>query len=203
MDRREALQLLGALAASSFAASLPVAELEAMGVDAHRALADGAADGIAPGSLTAAERATLAAAADTIIPRTSTPGARDVGVPAFAEHMLDRWYPEAEREAVRAGLRALDADARARHGRAFASLGVAARTALLVPLDEAQVAARTVPARGAPSSTHWFGTVKYLTAWGWCTSQAVQRDVFRTWPMPGRYDPDAHVVTSTSAHGHE
>lgn len=200
MDRREALQLLGALAASSLAVTLPVEELEAMGLRAHRALAEGAV----PGAFTAAERAILAAAADTIIPRTSTPGARDVGVPAFAELMLERWYPERDREQVRAGLVAVDAEARTRHGRGFAALGAEARTALLEPLDAAQVAARTVPERGAPTPGHWFGTLKYLTAWGWCTSEPVQKQVLKAWPLPGRWDPDARRATTTAAaHGHE
>ena len=190
MDRRHALQLLGALATSPFLASLPLEELEAAGLRAHAAVAGGAG----PGTLTAAERALLAAAVDTIIPRTSTPGAVDLGVPAFAELMLASWYSAAETEAVRAGLAELDATARARHGRAFAALGERARLALLAPLDAAQAAARDAAARAGAQPAgpaHWFETLRFLAVWGWCTSSAVQQRVLHAWPLPGRYDPDA------------
>ena len=141
-----------------------------------------------------AERALLAAAVDTIIPRTSTPGAVDLGVPAFAELMLASWYSAAETEAVRAGLAELDATARARHGRAFAALGERARLALLAPLDAAQAAARDAAARAGAQPAgpaHWFETLRFLAVWGWCTSSAVQQRVLHAWPLPGRYDPDA------------
>ena len=48
--------------------------------------------------------ATVTAMADQILPKTDTPGALDVGVPAFIDRMLAGYYTDKERGIVRAGL---------------------------------------------------------------------------------------------------
>src|SRR5947199_7494758 len=70
--------------------------------------------------LTQPELDSLKALADAIIPRTDTPGASDAGVPAFIDRRLAANPSLAE--TVRVGLKALDDDARARFGVAFAAV---------------------------------------------------------------------------------
>jgi gluconate 2-dehydrogenase gamma chain len=81
-------------------------------------------------ALTAAEAATLAAAADRIIPPDEDPGASQAGVVVF----VDRQLATRERKEAafwRSGLRGLDAAARRRHGCGFAELSEDAQVALL------------------------------------------------------------------------
>src|SRR5256885_6551074 len=54
-----------------------------------------------------------------MIPRTATPGAKDVGVPAFIDAMLKEAYPREDRERYLSGLEAFDAAARTAHGEGF------------------------------------------------------------------------------------
>ncbi|HET6680697.1 MAG TPA: gluconate 2-dehydrogenase subunit 3 family protein, partial [Gemmatimonadaceae bacterium] len=77
--------------------------------DARAAWARLAADGrpIRSRQLTPAQLALVAAVADTIIPRTDTPGAVDVGVPAFVEAVVDASWPEDDRATFTGGLNAL------------------------------------------------------------------------------------------------
>src|SRR5689334_16757310 len=66
--------------------------------------------------------------ADIIIPRTSTPGAKDVGVPGFIDTMLNDVYEQADRERYLAGLKEFDDAARKAHGKPFVELSKAQQT---------------------------------------------------------------------------
>src|SRR5437763_1763426 len=107
--RREALVTVAALAAASTA-------------EAQAAL------------LTQPELDCLSALVDAIIPRTDTPGASDAGVPAFIDRRLAANPSLAE--TVRAGLKALDGDARARFGAAFAAAPPEQQVLLLTERQE-------------------------------------------------------------------
>lgn len=80
-------------------------------------------------------RGTLDAVVDAIVPRDSTPGALDVGVP---KRILRELSDEpAGRQLYRDGLAMLEALARESSGSSFRSLDVANRERILVSLDSA------------------------------------------------------------------
>lgn len=85
-----------------------------------------------PALFTSGQRATVAAIAEHIIPRTETPGAKDAGVPRFIELMVADWFDTVERERFMAGLDELDT--RAKWG--FAALAPAAQLEILEQLEE-------------------------------------------------------------------
>ncbi len=68
------------------------------------------ASGVRPAAgLTDAQLALVGAIADTILPRTDSPSATDVGVPAFVDVIVSENYTDDERAAFLAGLDAIDA----------------------------------------------------------------------------------------------
>lgn len=104
--------------------------------------------------LDAARYDSLSALADTIVPRTGTPGAVDVGVPQLVDAMLGTWASPARRTALTAAIDKIDAAAKARHGKAFGELSASERTALLQPYDVAALKplAPDAPTPDAPST---------------------------------------------------
>src|SRR5215475_1555406 len=112
MERRDLLRVLGAATALSF---LPVpaeaAEAWTRAISGLR-VADG---------LSEAQLALVGAIADVIVPRTDSPSATDVKVPAFVDVMVADYYSDSERSAFVQGLDAIDAHVKSR-GAAFGSL---------------------------------------------------------------------------------
>ncbi len=172
MDRRDVLRGLASGAAAPLLGTLFPNELLALGRDVHRAVGEGQATAR---SLTAPLLQTLTAACERIIPADDTPGATAAGVPAFIDRMLTDWYDQPERARVTAGIESLDTLGRARHSRAFVACTPTEQDAILLELD-----------RDGPA--HWFGTVKYLTIWGYFTSEVGVVRELGQWPSPGRYD---------------
>jgi gluconate 2-dehydrogenase gamma chain len=169
MKRRELVQWLVATAGLTALENLAPADLLALGRDVHaRATPHGTRR-----TLTAHAQQTVTLAAERILPATDTPGATDAGVSAFIEKMLTDWHTPAERERFLAGLRDLDVRCRARASRDFVDCPEADQIAVLTALDDAH--------------EEWFGRLKYLTVYGYCTSEVGQR-ALGLWPQPWRYD---------------
>lgn len=66
------------------------------------------------------DRATLDALAETLLSRTSTPGARDVGVHEWIELFVANAFPDSARRQFLLGLQAIDAAALDEYGAALA-----------------------------------------------------------------------------------
>ena len=188
MDRRELLQWLVATGGLSAFNRLSPRDLSALGEEAHRRPRP--LDGVAL-TLDAQEKRTVAAAAEAIIPRTSTPGATDAGVSAFVDLMLAEWYPAVDVERFRAGLQALDAASQTRTGALFADATSAQQVAHLKEIDALVAALRRTPA--AAAGDHWFAMLKYLTVWGYCTSEVAMRETLHSYPRAMQYDGFAPV----------
>ena len=69
--------------------------------------------------------------AELILPRTDTPGARDVGVPAFIDVILKDAYPSEDQVRFVSGLKDFDDEAQRAHGKPFLELPQAQRLAFL------------------------------------------------------------------------
>lgn len=191
MLRRDALRLLASTAAIPVLRGLSQSQLLVFGRRIHTAARD--AGGVVVGALNAHQQATVAIAAERIIPATDTPGASDARVAAFIDRMLAQWYPPKDRDRFLAGLAELDARSRRAHGRAFIECTPLVQTELLTALDDEVAALRRTAQDRAAADQHWFAMLKYLTIWGYCTSEAVQTGVLGLYPMPGRFDGCARV----------
>jgi hypothetical protein len=127
--------------------------------------------------LSAHAEQTITLAAERILPATDTPGATDANVSAFIEKMLADWHTPEERQRFLVGLAELDARCQARASRSFVDCSENDQIAVLNELD----------ALATRSSEPWFARLKYLTVYGYCTSEVGMR-ALGLWPQPWRYD---------------
>lgn len=144
--------------------------------------------------LTEAQRRIIAAMAETIIPRTDTPGAIDAGVPRFIELMARDWLNDGERRIFEAGLADLQTRIPAEFGKPFDELPPGEQLAVMEQLED------------NASDSEWYGfanvqrqfipdapficQVKELTIYGFFTSEVGATQVLRHNPMPMRFDGD-------------
>ena len=136
-------------------------------------------------ALSPAHLALVRAIADTVIPRTNTPSATDVGVHKFVDVIVNEHLTEAERVAALAGLDAIDARARTESNATFAELSADKRSAMIDSLEKGDRSAE-------PSQTYW--RLKGLVVHGYFTSEPVMRDVLKVTVMPGKFEGAAPVT---------
>jgi hypothetical protein len=134
-------------------------------------------------SFTTADIALMDEIAETILPRTDTPGAKDAEVGKFMSVYVADCYTLEQQAIFYQGLQALEEHCRNVYSRSFMALDPAERTALVAQLDRdarAQAASR--------GQHHYFTMLKQLTLLGFFTSEAGATQVLRHVPIPGRYD---------------
>jgi hypothetical protein len=177
MERRDLLKAFGAATALTL---LPHQTLEAW---------TRVATGLRPANgLSDAQMALVRAIADTIIPRTDTPGATDVGVHGFVDVMVAEHASDKDRTDFLSGLEAIDARARSTAGVVFADLSAEAKAAMIGDLEKGS---RDVE----PARTYW--RLKGLVVHGYFTSEPVMKNVLKHTVMPGKFEGDAPLLMPT------
>lgn len=163
MDRRTALRTLGTLTGLG----LLTPRDRALGAEARRLLAS-RRGGTGPPVpvLSPRQLEAVGVIADIILPRSETPGATDVGVPAFIDLMVAEWMDEEESAAFLSGLDELDRVARGRFGSPFLEAEPEDQALLVRELDES-LASPLAP--DAPPD--FYGWLKRLTLTGYFTSE--------------------------------
>lgn len=170
LTRREAIQrtvaLLGVAIAPSFLAGVARAQAAAA-----------ASTGVAakPVHLTSPHFAIVSAAVERILPRTDTPGAIDVGVPAFIDLMVGEFMTAEEKRMFIDGLAEVDAASQTAHRRGFAMLAAAEQDAVLKRIAEASQL----------KEKSFFHQLRELTLLGYFTSEQVGKHITNYDPIPG------------------
>ncbi len=157
-----------------------------------------------PGTFSADEIALLDEIGETIIPATTVPGAKAVGIGSFIAMMVTDCYHPNEQAAFRAGLHGIPTAYEARYGETFLTGSPANRTAFLNELDREQRAysarqkerkkfiRENAAAQESSESTgeipHYFRVMKELTILGYFTSEIGSVDVLGWVEVPGRFD---------------
>ena len=164
------------------------------------ALAGAIAQGTA--TFTAADVALLDEIAETMLPETSTPGAKAAKTGAFMALMVTDVYTDRFQQVFRDGLQVVDEKSRSETGRGFMQATPAQRLAILAPLDREQQqvmeARLPAPSRRAPAPPasndeppHFFRMMKELALLGYFTSEIGCTKALRYSEAPGRFDPCA------------
>jgi hypothetical protein len=125
--------------------------------------------------------------AETILPETSTPGAKAAQTGAFMALMVTDTYSEQDQQVFRAGMKTLDDASRKASGKPFMEATPAQRLALLEVVDRERYEYQKGKKSGDPS--HYFSQMKWLAMQGYFTSEIGYTQALRYLETPGRYDP--------------
>lgn len=183
MNRRELLQMIASVTGYAMIGS-PLLMTACSSANPARGM-----------ELSADDQMLLAEIADTIFPRTTTPGAKDVGVPELMVRLVNNTYEDLDQQEFHNGLSAIRSDSLARYGQSFENLSAAQRAEFLNQLN--QTALRYERPFGV--SAHYFIMMKQLTIFSYFTSEQVQTQVLRLVPVPGRFDGDYPYVKGETA----
>ena len=148
-------------------------------------------------ALSASQRQLVAEVCETLLPRTATPGAHDLGLPQYVLKMLADCTPLPEQQIFVAGLGQLDAAAQRQHGRSFGASSVAQRAALLERIDQQ-------PADFANELVGFYRAARQLTIDGYTNSKYFMTKQVVYELVPGRYNghyPVSKVDLANPRHG--
>lgn len=165
----------------------------------------------ADAGFTAANISLLDEVAETIIPATSTPGAKAAQVGEFMKVMVTDCYTQRQQDAFVSGIAQLDEACKKMNSKGFVECTPEQRKALLVGLEKEAKEFNTKrdetdkPLReehnkknealawkdqtefeGAPS--HYYTMMKQLTLLGFFTSKTGMTETLRHIPIPGKFD---------------
>jgi hypothetical protein len=136
----------------------------------------------------------IADMAETIIPKTNIPGAKDLNLPAFMLKMIDDCYDKKTQQAFVAGLKVFNDRVQQKYHQSFSDLSVKDREAVLLDIENSakkpNVQGRNpVPHKGMEGDPlmAFYGGVKQQTLFAYTTSQFfMTKEVFYDM-VPGRY----------------
>lgn len=131
----------------------------------------------------AGEVALLDEVAETIIPRTDTPGAKDAQVGQIITVLVNECYTPEHRAIFHKGMVQLEDRSQREFGKSFMQLSAQERTELLSDLDS-----KARLHNALHSDPHYFTLMKQLTLFGFFTSEVGATKVLRHEAIPGRYD---------------
>jgi hypothetical protein len=148
---------------------------------------------------------------ETIIPATSTPGARAAQIGEFMKIMVNDCYSPSQQKVFLAGVSQIDQECKTHSGKSFTDASVAERESFLVHLekqaktqnaenreldskkrkDHDQVNSKlSLAEQKAFEATpeHYYTMIKQLTLLGFFSSKTGMTETLRHIPVPGRYD---------------
>jgi Gluconate 2-dehydrogenase subunit 3 len=174
MDRRELLKMITALTGGAFIGG----ELLLSGCKNEPAMGGAV--------FNAEDVAFLDEVADTILPATSSPGAKEAKVGQFMTVMVNDTYTEADQKTFHEGISKLNEASKKANGKSFMESTPQQRTTFLTSLDKEAKDYQKNKKKEDPQ--HYFTMMKNLTLFGYFTSKEGATKALRYVPVPGRYE---------------
>jgi hypothetical protein len=137
-------------------------------------------------SITADQLAFLDEVAETIIPATSTPGAKAAKVGAFMQVMVTDCYDQKDQQVFVSGITEIDNASKKTFNKGFMEVTPEERTSLLNGINKELKAYNDSKKDGDPN--HYFGLMKQLTLLGFFTSEVGATQALRYLAVPGKYE---------------
>lgn len=135
--------------------------------------------------------ALIAEIAETILPKTKTPGAKDMAVPQFIDKLAKETMSEDGQKELIGGLEKFEDDVKDKYGKSFLKISPKERNEFLSQLDKEKPRSGLsmwgiTLEKDAPKPS-FFKTIKSLTLFGFYTSEEIGRNVLVYDPVPGEY----------------
>lgn len=146
-----------------------------------------------PRFFTPAQAEVISEIAETILPKTNTPGAKELAIPQFIDVIIKQTMGKEAQAAFGKELDEFEKEVKDNFGSGFIKLSDEQKTEYLSKLDKEK------PKSGmsmwginlepdAPKPT-FFKKIKGMVLWGYYTSEEVGKNIFRYDPIPGIYEP--------------
>lgn len=182
MDRREALRTTSfvvgyTLSAAAVATALPGCKTEPAAVAASES-------GWSPAFFNQDQLSLIADLAETLLPETSTPGAKSVLVHQYIDDEAAYFLKPQDQYRFLQGLKDIESRAQSVHGKSFSGCTAEERTALLNQLEQET---RSAIESGTQSGIAFFTMLKGMTFRGYFTSEKVGKEVLVYDPIPEEY----------------
>ena len=136
-------------------------------------------------ALTKMDIAFLNEVAETILPKTKTPGAKEANVGAFMQIMVNDCYETKDQAIFMEGIKKLDEASKKMNGKSFMLSTPAQRTSLLVALDKEVKEYQKTKKWEEPK--HYFSMMKELTLTGFFSSEVGATKALRHVAVPGKF----------------
>lgn len=127
--------------------------------------------------LSTGEEEFLEAITDTIIPKTDTPGAKELGVHHLIQKIIKDCYEESAQEAIRSGMMLTDAVSIGDYGDGFTRLNPAQRLEVLKKMSSSEY----------QDQKSFISSIKRLTIDGYMRSEYVMTNITKFEFAPNRY----------------
>ena len=124
--------------------------------------------------------------AETILPATDTPGAKDAKVGEFMARIVKDCYTEKDQKIFWDGMQQLNEASKKKSGKSFVESTAEQKHDLLVELDKEAKEYGDKKKKDDP--THYFRMMKEMTLWGYFTSEMGATKALRYVQVPGRYE---------------
>lgn len=124
--------------------------------------------------------------AETILPKTNTPGAKDAAVGKFISVQVSDCYETKDQNIFREGMNAIDMISQKIYQQSFLTISNENRVSLITTLDKE--AKEYNKNKKTEEANHYFTMMKQLTLFGYFTSKPALTEAFSYNPVPGKYD---------------
>ena len=179
LTRREAIQRAALILGVAISPSILAGVLRAQPTAVSAA--------VKPQHLSAPQFAIAAAAAERILPRTDTPGATDVGVPAFIDLMVGKFMTAEEKAIFTAGLALVEA-------MSLMTTSLRRTEFVSLPAVEQDAILGRIAVDSQAKDKSFFHQLRELTLLGYFTSEQVGKNVLHYDPVPGKFQSDVPLA---------
>lgn len=133
----------------------------------------------------------VAEIAETILPKTKTPGAKDMAVPQFIDKMVQDTMDVAAKKSFLEGMDSFEAACQKSQGSSFLELSAAQKHAFLMEQEKdnprSGMSLWGINLEPTAAKPTFYKIVKSLTLFGYYTAQPIGEKILAYDPVPGPY----------------